>query len=109
MGRTRWRKSTQVLIGLAVLAFVAAVGAAAMLFTTGGHVAGAARAAVPPPRPPTVEPGMVAVADTAETSSPGGVAAMLAPAAADPNLGRLGGRITDALTGKELWQVADDL
>jgi D-alanyl-D-alanine carboxypeptidase/D-alanyl-D-alanine-endopeptidase (penicillin-binding protein 4) len=29
--------------------------------------------------------------------------------AADPNLGRLGGRITDAITGKELWQVADDL
>ena len=34
---------------------------------------------------------------------------LLAPVAADPNLGRLGGRITDAITGKELWQVADDL
>ena len=34
---------------------------------------------------------------------------MLAPVAADPNLGRLGGRITDAITGKELWQVADDM
>ncbi len=29
--------------------------------------------------------------------------------AADPNLGRLGGRITDAMTGKELWEVADDV
>ncbi|OBG28290.1 D-alanyl-D-alanine carboxypeptidase [Mycobacterium sp. 852002-51057_SCH5723018] len=96
-------------IGLAVLAFVAAVVAAATFFTTGGHGAGAAHAPVPPPRPPTVKPGVVPVADTAETPSPAGVGATLAPAAADPNLGRLGGRITDAITGKELWQVADDL
>jgi serine-type D-Ala-D-Ala carboxypeptidase/endopeptidase (penicillin-binding protein 4) len=109
MGPTRRRKSTQVLIGLAVLAFVAAVVAAAAFFTTRGHGAGAAHPPVPPPRPPTVKPGMVPVADTAETPSPGGVAATVAAAAADPNLGRLGGRITDALTGKELWQVADDL
>jgi D-alanyl-D-alanine carboxypeptidase/D-alanyl-D-alanine-endopeptidase (penicillin-binding protein 4) len=109
MGPTRWRKSTQVFIGLAVLAFVAAVVAAATFFTTGGHGAGAAHVPVPPPRPPTVKPGMVPVADTAETPSPAGVAAALGPAAADPNLGRLGGRITDALTGKELWQVAEDL
>ncbi|MCV7103163.1 D-alanyl-D-alanine carboxypeptidase/D-alanyl-D-alanine endopeptidase [Mycobacterium palustre] len=109
MGPTRWRKSTQVFIGLAVLAFVAAVVAAATFFTTGGHGAGAAHVPVPPPRPPTVKPGMVPVADTAETPSPAGVAATLGPAAADPNLGRLGGRITDAITGKELWQVAEDL
>jgi len=109
MGPTRWRKSTQVFIGLAVLAFVAAVVAAATFFTTGGHGTSAAHPTVPPPRPPTVKPGMIPVADTAETPSPGGVAAALAAAAADPNLGRLGGRITDAITGKELWQVADDL
>lgn len=109
MGPTRWRKSTQVFIGLAVLAFVAAVVAAATFFTTGGHGAGAAHVPVPPPRPPTVKPGMVVVPDTAETPSPGGVAAALGPVAADPNLGKLGGRITDALTGKEIWQVAPDL
>jgi serine-type D-Ala-D-Ala carboxypeptidase/endopeptidase (penicillin-binding protein 4) len=109
MGPTRWRKSTQVLIGLAVLAFVAAVVAAATFFTMGGHGAGAAHVPVPPPRPPTVKPGVVPVADTAETPSPAGVAAALGPVAADPNLGRLGGRITDAITGKELWQVASDL
>ena len=56
-----------------------------------------------------MKPGIVPVVDTAETPSAGGLAAVLAPAAADPNLGRLGGRITDAITGKELWQVADDL
>jgi serine-type D-Ala-D-Ala carboxypeptidase/endopeptidase (penicillin-binding protein 4) len=109
MGSTRRRKSTQVLIGLAVLAFVGAVVAAATFFTMGGHGAVATHAPVPPPRPPTVKAGVVPVADTAETPSPGGVAATLAPVAADPNLGRLGGRITDASTGKELWQVAADL
>ncbi len=109
MGPTRWRKSTQALIGLAVLVFVAAVVAAATFFTMGGHGAGATHVPVPPPRPPTVKPGMVPVAETAETPTPGGVAAALAPVAADPNLGRLGGRITDAMTGRELWQVAEDL
>jgi serine-type D-Ala-D-Ala carboxypeptidase/endopeptidase (penicillin-binding protein 4) len=108
MGSTRRRKSTQVFIGLAVLAFVAAVVAAATFFTK-GHGAGAAHPPVPPPRPPMVKPGMVPVADTAEAPSPGGVAATLASVAADPNLGRLGGRITDAATGKELWQVAADV
>ena len=43
------------------------------------------------------------------TPSAGGLAAALAAAAADPNLGRLGGRITDAMTGQELWQMADDV
>jgi D-alanyl-D-alanine carboxypeptidase/D-alanyl-D-alanine-endopeptidase (penicillin-binding protein 4) len=37
-----------------------------------------------------------------------GLAATLAAAAADPNLGKLGGRVTDAMSGKELWrQLAD--
>jgi serine-type D-Ala-D-Ala carboxypeptidase/endopeptidase (penicillin-binding protein 4) len=109
MGPTRWRKSTQVFIGVAVLAFVAAVVAAAAFFTTGGHGSGGARAPIPPPHAPTVKPGVVPVSDTAETPSPGGVAATLAGVAADPNLGRLGGRVTDALTGKELWQVGGDI
>ncbi|WP_144206595.1 D-alanyl-D-alanine carboxypeptidase/D-alanyl-D-alanine endopeptidase [Mycobacterium tilburgii] len=109
MGRTRWRKSTQVLIGLAVLAFVAAVVVAATFFTTGGHGSSATHAPVPPPRPPILKPGVVPVADNAETPSPGGLAAVLAPVVADPNLGRFGGRITDALTGKQLWQLADDM
>lgn len=109
MGPTRRRKSTQVFIGLAVLAFVAAVVAAAVFFTTGGHNSGGARAPIPPPHAPTLKPGVVPVSDTAEMASPGGVAAALGAVAADPNLGRLGGRVTDAMTGKELWQVADDL
>ena len=69
MGPTRWRKSTQVFVGLAVLAFVAAVVAAATFFTTGGHGSSSAHVPVPPPRAPVVKPGMVPVADTAETPS----------------------------------------
>ncbi|WP_156746407.1 D-alanyl-D-alanine carboxypeptidase/D-alanyl-D-alanine-endopeptidase [Mycobacterium sp. 1423905.2] len=109
MGPKRWRKTTHVLVGLVVLAFVAAVVAAAVFFTTGGHGTGGARSPVPPPRPPTVKPAVSPVADTATAASPGGVTAALAAAAADPNLGRLGGRITDALTGQELWRQLDDV
>ena len=109
MGPTRWPKSTHVFVGLAVLVFVAAVVAAVTFFTTNGHGARGARGPIPPPHAPTVKPGLVPVADTAETPSAGGVAGALAAVAADPNLGRLGGRITDAITGKELWQVADDM
>ncbi len=109
MGPTRWQKSTHVFVGLAVLAFVAAVVAAATFFTSAGHGGNSSHAPIPPPHAPAVKPGMVPVSDTAETPSPAGVTAALAPIAADPNLGRLGGRITDAITGKELWQLADDM
>jgi serine-type D-Ala-D-Ala carboxypeptidase/endopeptidase (penicillin-binding protein 4) len=108
MGPTRRRKSTQVFIGFAVLAFVAAVVAAAAFFTTSGH-GSSSRAPIPPPHAAAVKPGMIPVSDTAETPSGPGVAAALAAIAADPDLGRLGARITDAITGKELWQVADDM
>ncbi|OBH55084.1 D-alanyl-D-alanine carboxypeptidase/D-alanyl-D-alanine-endopeptidase [Mycobacterium sp. E2479] len=109
MARTRWQKSTPVLIGLGVLAFVAAVVVAATFFTTAGHGANSTRAPIPPPHAPTVKPGMTPVSETAELPSGPGVSAMLAPMASDPNLGRLGARVTDAITGKELWQVAGDM
>jgi D-alanyl-D-alanine carboxypeptidase/D-alanyl-D-alanine-endopeptidase (penicillin-binding protein 4) len=109
MSSTRRRRFTQVFVGLAALAFVAAVVAAAAFFTMGGHGSSGARLPLPPPRPPTAKPGMVPVTDTAAIPSVGGLAVALAPVVADPNLGNLGGRITDAMTGKELWQVADDV
>lgn len=109
MGPTRWQKSTHVFVGLAVLAFVAAVVAAATFFTSAGHGGNSSHAPIPPPHAPTVKPGMVPVSDTAEAPTPAGVAAVLSAVAADPNLGRLGARVTDAMTGKELWQVAADL
>ncbi len=108
MASKRWRKSTRVIFGVVVLAFVAALVAVAAHFTLDSRSAGA-RPSVPPPRAPTVKPGVIPVADTAPTPSAGGLAAALAAAAADPNLGKLGGRITDAMTGQELWQRLDDV
>jgi len=109
MGPTRWRKSTHAFVGLAVLAFVAAVVASATFFTTADQSTAGGRDRMPKPNAQTVKPGMVAVTDTAATPSAAGLAAALGPVAADPNLGRLGGRVTDASTGKELWQVAADV
>ena len=109
MGPTRWRKSTHAFVGLAVLAFVAAVVVAAALFTTAGQSTAGGRDRVPPPNTQTVKPGMVAVTDTAAMPSAAGLAVALGPVAVDPNLGRLGGRVTDASTGKELWQLAADV
>jgi D-alanyl-D-alanine carboxypeptidase/D-alanyl-D-alanine-endopeptidase (penicillin-binding protein 4) len=108
MASKRWRKSTRVIFGVVVLAFVGVLVAAAAYFTLGSRSAGA-RPLVPPPRAPTVKPGVVPVADTAPTPSSGGLAAALAAAVADPNLGKLGGRITDAMTGQELWQRLEDV
>ena len=105
--KPRWQKPTNVYAALGVFAFAAAVVAAATFFTTVGH--GSTRMAVPAPQPPVVTPGVVPASDSAEMPSPAGVAAMLAPAAQDPNLGKLGARVTDAMTGKELWQVASDV
>ena len=83
MGPTRWRKSTHVFVGLAVLAFVAAIVAAATFFTTAGHGNAGSHAPVPPPRPPTVKPGMVPVTDTAAVPGVGGLAAALGAVAAE--------------------------
>jgi D-alanyl-D-alanine carboxypeptidase/D-alanyl-D-alanine-endopeptidase (penicillin-binding protein 4) len=89
-------------IGVAVVALVAAVVAVAAVVTT-GHSASDAAAIKPPPAPATADPGVVPVADSAPTPTANGLAAVLAPALADPNLGALTGRITDALTGAQLW------
>jgi D-alanyl-D-alanine carboxypeptidase/D-alanyl-D-alanine-endopeptidase (penicillin-binding protein 4) len=108
MRPTRWRRSTHAIIGVAVLAVVAAVVAAAALFTAGGHDTKDPQ--IPPePHAPAVAPGVVPVAASAPMPTEAGLAATLAPQVADPNLGKLGGRITDALTGKELWRQLDDV
>lgn len=105
MRLTRWRKSTHVIVGGAVLVSVAAVVAAAAAFTGDGHGTSSAQVAMPPAA--TAKPGVVPVA--AETAVPtvAGMAATLALPLADPNLGRLGGRVTDAMSGNPLWQQND--
>ena len=107
MRPTRWRTSTHLIVGVGVVAVIVALVAAAALLTSGGH---GASAHVPPPPPAvTAKPGIVPAAANAPTPSPSALAAALAMAAADPNLGKLGARVTDAMTGEELWQQSDDV
>jgi D-alanyl-D-alanine carboxypeptidase/D-alanyl-D-alanine-endopeptidase (penicillin-binding protein 4) len=108
MRPTQWRPSTHLLVGVGVLAIVAAVVIAAALLT--GRVHGAAQAQVPPPPPGvTAKSSIVAASADAQMPTQSGLAAALAAVAADPNLGKLGGRVTDAMTGRELWSHFDDL
>jgi serine-type D-Ala-D-Ala carboxypeptidase/endopeptidase (penicillin-binding protein 4) len=108
MRPTQWRTSTHLIVGVGVLAIVAAVVAATALFSASGR--GASGPQTPPPPPAvTAKPSIVAVAATAPVPTKSALAATLAAVVADPNLGKLGGRVTDAMTAKELWQQQDDV
>ena len=101
MRPTRWRRSTHVMIGVVVLLAVAAVVAVAAVLSSGNS--SDAQAVKPAPPAATAKPGVVPVADSAPKPTPDRLAALLAPLAADPNLGNVTGRITDAATGSQLW------
>ena len=106
MRPTKWRRSTHVLIGVAVLILVAAVvGLAAAQSRNPREVV-----AIPAqPAAVTADPAVTALSDTAPEPLPARLAAVLAPFAANPDLGTLGGRVTDAETGEQLWQQGDDV
>lgn len=107
MQPTRWRHSSAHLgIAAAVLALAAAVVVVAVVVLP--DESGAGVRAVPPPVA-TAKPGVIPVSDDAPVPTGSALAAAMAPALADPNLGRLTGRITDALTGKALWTQQEDL
>lgn len=108
MRPTRWRLSTHLGIGASVLVLVGVVVAATAFFVSHSPHTGTAQT-IPAPPSAVVRPDVVPVADTAPTPTGGGLAAVIAAAAADPNLGRLGARISDALTGRQLWAQFDDL
>jgi len=108
MRPTRWRRSTHVVIGVAVLLLVAAVIGVAAVLTTGNSTSGAEPIRPTPPTA-TAKPGIVPVADSADKPTPDRLAARLAPLVADPNLGALSGRITDAMTGAQLWAQGADI
>ena len=108
MRPTQWRRSTHVVIGVAVLLLVAAVVAAAAVLGNGNSTSDA-QAVKPAPAAATAEPGIVPVADSATKPTPDRLAATLAPLVADPNLGALTGRITDAITGAQLWAQGADV
>src|SRR5689334_10183399 len=102
MRPTQWRRSTHVGIGVAVLLLVAGVVAAAAVFGSGNSTSDA-QAVKAVPAAATAAPGIVPVSDSATKPTPDRLAATLAPLVADPNLGALTGRITDAITGAQLW------
>jgi D-alanyl-D-alanine carboxypeptidase/D-alanyl-D-alanine-endopeptidase (penicillin-binding protein 4) len=108
MRPTQWRRSTHVVIGVAVLLVVAAVVAVAAVRRNGNSTSDA-KAATPAPPAATANPGIVPVADSATKPTPDRLAATLAPLVADPNLGAITGRITDAISGAQLWAQGPDV
>ena len=103
MRPARWRRSTHLLVGIVVLAAVVLVVAVAAVLAN-GSAARSARAVAAPPPPQTVAPAVVPVADTAARPTPAGMAAALRQPLANPDLGALTGRVTDALTNSQLWE-----
>ncbi len=96
------RRGSHVLLAAAVIAVVAVIVAAAALLTSGGR----SNASVPAPRPPaTSKPALVPLADSAAVPTTAGMTSALAAAVANPNLGNLSGRITDAMTGNQIWEL----
>ncbi len=105
MGRTRAR-GRHVLLAAGVVAVVAVVVAAAGLLSSGGR----SNAQVPPPRAPaSAKPAVVALPDSAAVPTTAGMSAALAAVVADPDLGNLTGRVTDAHTGQQIWEQRSDL
>ena len=107
MRPTQWRRSTHVVIGVAVVLLVAAVVLAAALLQGGQSSDAVALPAAPAPA--TADPGIKPVSDSADKPTPDKLAATLALTLADPNLGAFTGRITDAATGEQLWTQGADV
>jgi D-alanyl-D-alanine carboxypeptidase/D-alanyl-D-alanine-endopeptidase (penicillin-binding protein 4) len=108
MRPTQWRRSTHVVVGVAVLLLVAAVVAVAAVLGSGNSISDA-EAVKAVPAAATAAPGIVPLTDSATKPTPDRLGAMLAPLVADPNLGMLTGRITDAVTGAQLWAQGADV
>lgn len=109
MHPTRWRRSTAHLaIAAGVLALAAAAVVVAATVLPAGSGAGVRSR--PIPAPVTIAtPGVVPVGDDTPEPTSSALAAAMSTALSDPNLGHFTGRVTDALTGQELWAQQDDL
>jgi D-alanyl-D-alanine carboxypeptidase/D-alanyl-D-alanine-endopeptidase (penicillin-binding protein 4) len=104
MRPARWHRSTHFLIGAAVLvAVVIVVAVAAVMANGGSHHSAEAMGATPAPA--TSKPAVVPVADSAPKPTSAGLAAALKLPLSNPDLGALTGRVTDALTGAQLWEL----
>ncbi|MCB9417966.1 MAG: D-alanyl-D-alanine carboxypeptidase/D-alanyl-D-alanine-endopeptidase [Mycolicibacterium sp.] len=102
-----WRRSTHVVLAVAVIVLVAVVVAVAAVMTSGGDTSSAQGAAGRPRA--SANPAVVPVSDSAPVPTGAGMTAALAAPVADPNLGNLTGRITDAKTGTQLWEQRSTL
>jgi serine-type D-Ala-D-Ala carboxypeptidase/endopeptidase (penicillin-binding protein 4) len=107
MHPTRWRGSTHFVIGIVVLVVVAAVVAVSALLT--GARRGVSADALPAAPQAVLDPGITPVADSAPVPTSAGMARALAAPLADPNLGVVTGRVTDAITGELLWDQGEDV
>jgi D-alanyl-D-alanine carboxypeptidase/D-alanyl-D-alanine-endopeptidase (penicillin-binding protein 4) len=95
-----------VVLAVAVIALVAAVVAVAAVLTHGDT----SSAQAPPEHAlVTADPGVIPVSDSAGVPTAAGMTAALALPVADPNLGNVSGRVTDAKTGKQIWEFRSDV
>jgi D-alanyl-D-alanine carboxypeptidase/D-alanyl-D-alanine-endopeptidase (penicillin-binding protein 4) len=100
------KRSTHVVLAVAVIALVAAVVAVAAVLTRGGDTS---RAQAPAHPLVTATPGVIPVSDSAAVPTAAGMTAALAVPVADPNLGNVTGRVTDAQTGNQIWEHRSDV
>lgn len=100
MARTPLR-GTHVVLAAAVIVFVAALIAGAAFLNSGDKNG----AQVPPPRPAAAaNPALIPLSESAAVPTTSGMTAALAKVVADPDLGNLTGRVTDAHTGEQIWE-----
>jgi D-alanyl-D-alanine carboxypeptidase/D-alanyl-D-alanine-endopeptidase (penicillin-binding protein 4) len=95
------------MIGIGVLAVLTAVITVAVLIT-GAH-RGEPLPTIPDPPVAAANPGVIPLDDTAPVPTAAGLAAALRTSLANPDLGALTGRVSDARTGAQLWQQGSDV
>jgi D-alanyl-D-alanine carboxypeptidase/D-alanyl-D-alanine-endopeptidase (penicillin-binding protein 4) len=100
--------SSYTLIGAAVLVAVVVVVAVAVVLAGRGSPRDVS-APGSAPAVATADPSVVPVAVDAPKPTAAGLAAALKLPLADPNLGAFTGRVTDALTGTQLWEQGSTL
>ncbi|MCQ4122466.1 D-alanyl-D-alanine carboxypeptidase/D-alanyl-D-alanine endopeptidase [Rhodococcus tibetensis] len=102
----RHRRNMRILLAGVVVAVLAV--AAALVIAVSTRDASASRGELeiaPEPAPITAAPQVTPVPDDAPLPTPQGIAAAVAPAAANPALGKFSGSVADAVTGQVLWSV----
>lgn len=96
-------------VGVAVLLLVAVVVAVGALATSSNGPTSVAQAVRPQPALVSADSAVEPVADSAPVPTNAGLTATLAPYVANPDLGAITGRVTDAMTGRELWSLGADV